>query len=106
MTFKFGNFEKEVDNTDVGVVKAYEEKLEEFYRKVAGIDMRGKASGIYSAIVEAGCDMLDGFFGKGAAGEMFGESQSVRKVMTAVCSLNSFMNDVGGVIEEMKGLGA
>lgn len=91
---------------DVRVVKSYEEKLEEFYKSVAGINMKSPASGIYSQIVAAGEAMMEGFFGNGAARDMFGESQSVRKVMAAVCGLNRFMNDVGSVVEDMKGLGA
>ncbi len=106
MIFSFGDFSREVDNMDVRTVKLYEEKLEEFYRTVAGIDMKSSASGIYGAIVGAGESLMEGFFGIGSAREMFKESQSVRKVMTAVCALNSFMNDVGGVIEDMKRLGA
>ncbi len=91
---------------DVAAVKRYEKCLEEFYSRVAGIDMKDKASGIYGEICSAGEAMMDSFFGGGAAKEMFGEGQSVRKVMAAVCGLNSFMNDVGGVIESMKRLGA
>lgn len=104
MKFKFDDFEREIDNTEISVVESYEKSLEAFYRRVAGIDMKGSASGIYSQIVEAGKAMMDEFFGAGSAGELFKESRSVRKVMTAVCALNSFMNDVGGVVEEMKAL--
>lgn len=106
MKFEFEGFSKEIDNMDVSVVKRYEKSLEEFYNRVARINMRDKASGIYGEICAAGRAMMDGFFGDGAAAEMFGESQSVRKIMTAVCGLNRFMNDVGGVIESMKEIGA
>lgn len=106
MTFTFEKFSREVDNMEVGVVRRYEKSLEDFYRRVAAIDMKGSASGIYAEICEAGESMMDEFFGQGAAREMFGEEQSVRKVMTAVCGLNSFMNDVGSVIDSMRRLGA
>ncbi len=106
MKFIFENFSREVDNMDIEVVKRYEKGLEEFYRRVARIDMKKCASGIYEDIYMAGAAMLDGFFGEGSAGEMFAGAKSVRKVMTAICALNSYMNDVGGVIEEMRGLGA
>lgn len=105
MKFCFEDFSTEVDNTDVKTVKRYEECLEEFYKRVARIDMKGSASGIYSAICDAGEKMMNDFFGNGAAEDMFGESQSVRKLMTAVCGLNRFMNDVGGVIDEMRAVG-
>ena len=106
MKFTFENFTREVDNMEVGVVRRYEKSLEDFYRRVASIDMKGSASGIYAEICQAGEAMMDGFFGEGAAREMFGEGQSVRKVMTAVCGLNSFMNDVGSVVDSMRRLGA
>ena len=106
MIFTVGDFSREVDNMDVYVVKKYEESLESFYKRVAGIDMKGSASGIYGEIVDAGEEMMDKMFGEGAAREMFRESRSVRKIMTAVCALNSFMNDVGGVVSEMRRIGA
>ncbi len=106
MKFTFENFSREVDNMDVAVVKRYESCLEDFYKRVAGIDMKKKASGIYGDICAAGEAMMDGFFGEGAAREMFGESQSVRKVMEAVCGLNGYMNDVSGVVDGMRRLGA
>ncbi len=106
MKFTFGNFSREVDNMDVAVVKSYEKSLEDFYKRVAAIDMKKNASGIYSDICQAGEAMMDGFFGQNSAREMFGESQSVRKVMEAVCGLNSFMNDVSGVVDSMRRLGA
>lgn len=105
MNFTYGDFSREVDNMDVAVVKRYEKQLEDFYRRVAAIDMKNCASGIYADICKAGNAMMDGFFGDGAAREMFGESQSVRKVMEAVCGLNSYMNDVGSVIASMKAVG-
>lgn len=105
MKFTYGNFSREVDNMDVEVVKRYEKQLEDFYLRVASIDMKKAASGIYADICQAGNAMMDGFFGRGAAREMFGESQSVRKVMEAVCGLNGFMNDVSGVIATMKAVG-
>ena len=104
MTFAFENFSREVDNMDVAVVKSYERCLEDFYKRVASIDMKKSASGIYADICCAGEAMMEGFFGEGAAREMFGESQSVRKVMTAVCGLNSYMNDVSGVVDSMRRL--
>lgn len=106
MTYTFENFSREVDNMDVAVVKSYEKCLEDFYKRVAVIDMKKSASGIYSDICEAGAAMMDNFFGQGTAREMFGEGQSVRKVMTAICGLNSFMNDVSGVVDSMRRLGA
>ena len=106
MKFTYEGFSREVDNMDVGVVRRYEKCLEDFYRRVAAIDMKGSASGIYSEICEAGEEMMNSFFGDGAAREMFVEGQSVRKVMAAVCGLNSFMNDVGSVVEGMRRLGA
>ena len=104
MTFVFEDFSREVDNMDVRVVKSYEGCLEDFYKRVAAIDMKKSASGIYADICSAGEAMMDKFFGEGSARDMFGESQSVRKVMAAVCGLNSFMNDVGGVVESMRSL--
>ncbi len=106
MKFTYGNFSREVDNMDVAVVRSYEKNLEEFYRRVAHIDMKKTASGIYADICDAGEAMLDGFFGEGASREMFGESQSVRKVMEAVCGLNGFMNDVNAVVDCMRRVGA
>ena len=106
MIFEFEGFSREVDNMEVGVVRRYEKSLEDFYRRVAAIDMKGSASGIYAEICEAGEDMMNSFFGEGAAKEMFGEGQSVRKVMAAVCGLNSYMNDVGSVVDSMRRLGA
>lgn len=106
MVFIFDGFRREVDNMDVEVVRKYEKSLEEFYSRVAKIDMKGSASGIYEEICNAGRDMMDNFFGEGSSRELFKEGQSVRKVMTAVCALNKYMNDVGGVIEELRGLGA
>ncbi len=106
MKFTYGNFSREIDNMDVAVVKSYEKNLEEFYRRVARIDMKKTASGIYAEICGAGEAMLDGFLGEGAYREMFGESQSVRKVMEAVCGLNAFMNDVGAVVDCMRRVGA
>ena len=106
MTFSYENFSREVDNMDVAVVERYEKCLEDFYKRVAGIDMKKNASGIYAEICGAGEGMMDGFFGKGAAREMFGKSQSVRKVMAAVCGLDRFMHDVSGVVDEMRSLGA
>ncbi len=104
MKFVFEDFSREVDNTEVSVAKKYEKCLEDFYVRVAKIDMKGTASGIYGEIVDAGMAMMEDFFGEGSAREMFRESRSVRKVMTAVCGLNRYMNDIGAVIEEMKGL--
>ena len=104
MVFVFQDFSREVDNMDVRIVKKYESCLEDFYKRVAAIDMKKSASGIYADICCAGEAMMDGFFGEGAAIEMFGESQSVRKVMAAVCGLNSYMNDVSGVVDSMRSL--
>ena len=106
MKFTYGDFSREVDNMDVAVVKLYERQLEDFYKRVAVIDMKKSASGIYADICQAGEAMMNGFFGEGTAKEMFGESQSVRKVMEAVCGLNGFMNDVKGVVDSMRAIGA
>ncbi len=106
MKFTYGDFSREVDNMDVAVVKLYERQLEDFYKRVATIDMKKSASGIYADICQAGEAMMNGFFGEGTAKEMFGESQSVRKVMEAVCGLNGFMNDVKGVVDSMRAIGA
>lgn len=106
MKFIFGSFERELDNTDVGVVKKYEKCLEGFYCSVAKINMKNSASEIYSEICNAGKEMAEEFFGEGSAREMFGEAESVRSIMKAICALNKYMNDVGGVIEELRDLGA
>ncbi len=106
MTFVYENFSRELDNTDAAVVRTYEEKLEEFYKKVAGIDMKGSVSEIYSEIAAAGGEMFEGMFGEGAAREIFGESQSVRRVVSAVRSLNRYMCDLSAVIDEIRGIRA
>ncbi len=102
MIFQYENFSKEIDNTDVELVKKYEECLDEFYKRASSINMKGKTSDIYFEICSAGRTLIDGVLGDGAAQKMFGERQSVRETISAVTILHKVMTDVGDVIESMK----
>lgn len=104
MRFTFGNFSRELDNTDAEVVRIYEEKLEEFYKRAASVDMKGRVSEIYRQLASAGEDIFEAMFGEGAVSELFGDGHSLGKVIAALRALNGFMCDLSSVIEEIRGI--
>lgn len=97
--FKFGNFEAEIDPTDVAFVEKYEGLADVYNYCIAQISTEGKASEVLLQICNVFYDVFEGLFGKGSSGKMFGKTNSVDQCVKAFRQLIDMMNHYGKTLE-------
>ena len=74
--FKFGEFEIEVDVSDVKYLERYEEAFEEYNKMIGKVPDTGKESDKVRYICNLIFDVFDRIFGEGAHEKMFGDRMS------------------------------
>lgn len=100
--FKFGEFETEVDVTDVNFVEKYEDAAEQYNKKIGKIQKDGKASEQMKAMCGVFFETFDMIFGEGTHRKMFGDRLSVDLCVQGFKQLVDLMRDYSKTLEKME----
>ena len=86
-TFKYGNFEIEIDNTDVEFLEKFE-AADEYYNKTAQeLDTSGTASNMMRQTCELFKNTFEMMLGEGSYEKMFGQRRSAEENIKVYKSL-------------------
>lgn len=102
--FQFGDFETEIDTTDVSFVERYEEAAERYDAAIKSLPKDGKASNQLKAICQIFFDTFDSVFGEGTHEKMFGNRISVDLCTTAFVELVKMMRDYTETMNKIKSI--
>lgn len=102
--FQFGDFETDVDVTDVAFIERYEEAAEKYDAAAKKLPKDGKASVQMKAMCKVFFDTFDFIFGEGTHTKMFGEKQSVDLCATAFVQLIEMVKDHSTTLEKMNSI--
>ncbi len=97
--FKVGEFEAEIDPTDVAFVKKYEKAADAYNERAAHLPKDGRASDILHETCRLFFDTFDAIFGKGTSGKMFGKRESVSACVDAFGQLIGIVKDYGDTLD-------
>lgn len=99
--FKVGDFEVEIDPTDVAFVKKYEKAADAYNAQVAHLPKDGRASEILHATCKLFFDTFDAIFGKGTSQKMFGKKESVSTCIDAFGQLISIVKNYDTALSQI-----
>ena len=102
--FKVGEFEAEIDPTDVAFVKKYEKAADAYNASVTRLPKEGRASDILHATCKLFFDTFDAIFGKGTSGKMFGKQESVQACVDAFGQLISIVKNYDGALSGIEAI--
>jgi len=99
--FKVGEFEAEIDPTDVAFVKKYEKAADAYNERVVRLPKEGRASEILHETCKLFFETFDAVFGKGTSTKMFGKRESVAACVDAFGQLISIVKNYDETLSEM-----
>ena len=99
--FKVGDFEVEIDPTDVAFVKKYEKAADAYNEQVVRLPKDGRASEILHATCKLFFDTFDAIFGKGTSQKMFGKRESVKACVEAFGQLIGIVKNYDAATSEI-----
>ena len=99
--FKVGDFEVEIDPTDVAFVKKYEKAADSYNERAARLPKDGLASEVLHETCKLFFETFDAIFGKGTSTKMFGKRESVAACVEAFGQLISLIKNYDETIAEM-----
>lgn len=103
-TVKLGNYEVEIDNTEVDFLKKYEKAAEYYANNIGNISEDGTASGMMAQVFSVFEKTFETMFGKGVCEKMFGKKKSVDECVIVYQTLIENVNDFSATVERMNGI--
>lgn len=95
-TFKFGNFETEIDTSDFDFMQAFETHAEETVTAIGKINQEGKRSEAIKTISNLHFAFFDALFGEGTSEQLFDGRVNMRLCDQAMSALGD------AIIEDQK----
>lgn len=99
MTYKFNDFETDIDNTDVDFIEKYAAELQKLYAASEKMKKMDNAAEIF----KTGCEAVDGLFnslfGDGTAKKIFGSGRSYKERLKAMIELRRAVDDASEINE-------
>lgn len=103
-TIKLGNYEVEIDNTDVDFLKKYEKAAEYYEKNIVLAQEQDGASGMMAYVFSVFEKTFELMFGKGVCEKMFGKKKSVDECVTVYKTLIEAVNDFSATTDKIQGL--
>lgn len=98
--YQFGNFETEIDPTDVEFMKRYELAAQHYKEKMQTVSEGQKLSETLEIVCRIFYDTLDELFGEGTSAAMFGKTRSVDQCIKAFQQFTDVVNNYGKSLKQ------